>query len=166
MNTKRPTFGTYVLVVIFALVIHLSDSSAQSARGQAPQDTRRRGKVVDSMIATVNGGLIAYSDLLWQLTLEPATVLDNPGAEELKRALELIISQRIIHQDAEKLPHIHATDKEVDAALAEPAKLFPSQVEFRKRMERTGLTSDKLREIISERVDIEKYLDFRFRNLR
>jgi hypothetical protein len=30
-------------------------------------------------------------------------------------------------------------------------------------MERTGLTAEKLREIISERVDIEKYLDFRFR---
>lgn len=134
------------------------------AGGQTRQEMGGRGKVVDSMIATVDGGLITYSDLLWQLTLEPATVLDNPSTEELKRALELLISQRIIHQDAERMPHIHATEKEVDVALAELVRLFPSQAEFRKRMERTGLTSEKLRELISERVDIEKYLDFRFRS--
>ncbi|HYJ89361.1 MAG TPA: hypothetical protein VEW46_25085 [Pyrinomonadaceae bacterium] len=135
-----------------------------AAQAQGALEKKGSGKVVDSMIATVNGSLITYSDLIWQLTLEPATVLDNPGVEDLKRALELIVGQRIIHQDAEKLPHIHATEKEVDLALAELVRLFPSQAEFRKRMERTGLTTEKLREIVSERVDIEKYLDFRFRN--
>ena len=135
-----------------------------SANAQAPKETRGRGKVIDSMVASVNGLLITYSDLLWQLTLEPQTPLENPGAEELKRALDLVIGQRIIHQDAEKMPHIHATDKEVEVAITELVKLFPSQAEFQKRMQRTGLTSDKLRDIISERVDIEEYLDFRFRN--
>lgn len=62
------------------------------------------------------------------------------------------------------MPHIHATEKEVEVAITELVKLFPSQAEFQRRMQRTGLTSDKLRDIVSERVDIEKYLDFRFRN--
>lgn len=133
------------------------------ASGQTTQATGRN-KVVDSMIATVNGSLITYSDLLWQLTLEPQTVLENPDVVELKRALELVIQQRIIYQEAEKLPHIHATDKEVETAINELVKLFPSQADFQRRMQRTGLTSDKLRDIVSERVDTEKYLDFRFRN--
>jgi len=38
-------------------------------------------QVVDKMVATVNAGvktdLITYSDLLWQLSLQPGTVLDN-----------------------------------------------------------------------------------------
>ena len=39
-------------------------------------------RVVDKMVATINAGartdLITYSDLLWQLALEPNTPLDNP----------------------------------------------------------------------------------------
>lgn len=102
------------------------------------------------MVLVVNGSLIMYSDLLWQLTLEPQTVLANPRPEELRRALELVIGQRIIHQEAARLPHIHAVDKEVDVAITELVKLFPSQAEFQQRMVRTGLTSDQLREIVSE----------------
>ena len=162
MSNERRSLNVLIvglIAAVFSVILPL-----QCAQAQSPRQTGARGKVIDSMVATVNGGLITYSDLLWQLTLEPQTPLDNPGAEELKRALDLVIGQRIIHQDAEKMPHIHATDKEVEVAITELVKLFPSQAEFQKRMQRTGLTSDKLREIISERVDIEKYLDFRFRN--
>ena len=48
-------------------------------------------QVVDKMVATVNAGvrtdLITYSDLLWQLALQPNTLLDNPTSEDLNRAL-------------------------------------------------------------------------------
>ena len=162
MSNERRSSNVLIvglIAAVFSVILPLP-----CARAQSPQQTGARGKVVDSMVASVNGLLITYSDLLWQLTLEPQTVLDNPSAEELKRALDLVIGQRIIHQDAERMPHIHATDKEVEVAITELVKLFPSQAEFQKRMQRTGLTSDKLRDIISERVDIEKYLDFRFRN--
>ena len=128
------------------------------------QQQATTGKVIDYMVATVNGTLVTYSDLLWQLALQPNTVLDNPRREELQRALESVIEQRLVYQDAEKLPHIHATDKEIEAAVAELIRLFPSQTEFQQRMLRMGLTAERLREIIGERVEIEKYLDFRFRS--
>ena len=50
--------------------------------------TARAQKVADKMVATVNAGvlpkcgevcLITYSDLLWQLALQPNTPLDNPS---------------------------------------------------------------------------------------
>lgn len=161
LSNEKHFFTSLIVVSIAALLIALLP--VHCANGQTTQASGRV-KVVDSMIATVNGSLITYSDLLWQLTLEPQTVLENPSPEELRRALELVIRQRIIHQEAEKLPHIHATDKQVEVAINELVKLFPSQAEFQQRMRRTGLTSEKLRDIISERVDIENYLDFRFRN--
>jgi len=43
-------------------------------------------------------------------------------------------------------------------------KAFPSPAEFQQRVLRVGLTADKLDEILEQRVRIEKYLDFRFRN--
>lgn len=125
-------------------------------------------QVVDKMVATVNAGvktdLITYSDLLWQLALQPGTVLDNPTSEDLNRALRLLIDQRLILQEAEKLPTIVPTPKEVSDARDELARNFSSQSEFQQRLQRVGLTSEKLDEIVEQRLKMEKYLDFRFRN--
>jgi hypothetical protein len=133
----------------------------------------RGQEVVDKMVATVNAGaltdckdtcLITYSDLLWQMALEPATPLDNPGSEALNRTLRLVIDQRLILQEAEKLPSILPTSEEIQAYRDELAKHFPSQDEFQARLRRVGLTKEKLDEILDQRIRIERYLDFRFRN--
>ncbi|HET9479773.1 MAG TPA: hypothetical protein VFO72_10535 [Pyrinomonadaceae bacterium] len=125
-------------------------------------------QVVDKMVATVNAGvrteLITYSDLMWQLALQPNTQLDNPNSEQLNRALRLLIDQRLILQEAEKLPTITPTPKEISDARADLARNFSSEPVFRERLQRVGLTSEKLDEIIEERLKMEKYLDFRFRN--
>jgi hypothetical protein len=125
-------------------------------------------KVVDKMVATVNAGvktdLITYSDLIWQLALQPNTPLDNPSSEDLNRALRLLIDQKLILQEAEKLPTIVPTLKEVNDARDELARNFASPLEFQQRLQRVGLTSEKLDEIIEQRLKMEKYLDFRFRN--
>lgn len=142
-------------VVVIAVVLVFS------ARCAAQQ-------VVDKMVATVNAGvktdLITYSDLMWQLALQPGTVLANPTSEDLNRALRLLIDQRLILQEAEKLPTIVPNQKEISDARDELARNFPSQVEFQQRLQRVGLTSEKLDEIVEQRLKMEKYLDFRFRN--
>ncbi|MGB7922202.1 MAG: hypothetical protein WCF57_03055 [Pyrinomonadaceae bacterium] len=125
-------------------------------------------EIIDKMVATVSSGsranLITYSDLLWQLSLQPGTPLSKPGSEELNRALNLIINQRLILQEAEKLPPIAPTDAEVEAALKILIDQFASREEFYQRVNRVGLTAEQLREIIRQRVAIDKYLDFRFRS--
>ena len=145
-----------LLLTLFALPVMTA--------GQTKQSDPSGGVVVDYMVATVNGELITYSDLVWQLALQTNTPIEPPRAEDLKRAFELLIDQRLIFQEAQKLPHIHAEDKEVEVALAELARHFSSQEELRQRMTRVGLTSARLREIVHERVDIEKYLNFRYRS--
>ncbi len=133
-----------------------------------PVSPCRGQEVVDKMVATVNAGvrtdLITYSDLLWQLALQPNTSLANPSSDDLNRALRLVIDQRLILQEAEKLPTISPTDDEIRNARDQLAKMFPSAAEFQQRLLRVGLTSEKLDEILEHRVRIEKYLDFRFRN--
>lgn len=130
------------------------------------QAASREGRtvVVDYMLATVNEKLITYSDVVWQLALQPNTSIELIKSEDLRRVLSLLIDQRLILQEANKLPTLHGDDKEVEAELSELLRHFPSQDEFRRRMIRVGLTSERLREILHERVDIEKYLDFRFRS--
>lgn len=125
-------------------------------------------KVVDKMVATVNAGvkteLITYSDLLWQLALQPNTPLDNPSSADLNHALRLLIDQRLILQEAEKLPSIAPKAKEISDARDELARQFSSQTEFQQRLLRVGLNSEKLDEIVEQRLKMEKYLDFRFRS--
>ena len=125
-------------------------------------------QVVDKMVATVNAGvktdLITYSDLMWQLALQPNTPLDNPTSPDLNRALRLLIDQRLILQEAEKIPTIVPTQKEISDARDELARNFPSPLEFQQRLQKVGMTSEKLDEIIEQRLKMEKYLDFRFRN--
>ena len=125
-------------------------------------------RIVDKMVATVNAGvrtdLITYSDLMWQLALQPNTPLDSPTSPDLNRALRLLIDQRLILQEAEKIPTIVPTANEVTEARDELARNFASPLEFQQRLQRVGLTREKLDEIIEQRLKMEKYLDFRFRN--
>jgi len=130
----------------------------------------RAQRVVDRIVATVNSGvrpdLITYSDLLWQLALQPGTPLSNPRSEDLNGALQSLINQRLIIQEAEKLPAIAPSDEEIKAAIGELVKQFPSSAEFVERLRVVGFQSvddEQFKEIIRRRVAIEKYLDFRFR---
>ena len=152
-----------LLPALLLLTAHCTLHTSE-ARGQ---------QVIDKMVATVNAGvlpecrqvcLITYSDLLWQLALQPNTPLDNPSSAELNRALHLLTDQRLILQEAEKLPSIAPTSDEVASARNELAKAFSSEPEFQQRLRRVGLTAEKLGEILEQRVRIDKYLDFRFRN--
>ena len=134
------------------------------ALGQTPA---RGVEVVDRMVAIVNGReLITYSDLLWQLALQPGVPLDTPRQEDLRRALNLLVDQRLIAQEAGKLPSVAPTEKEIEDELKRLIGFFEPQSEFYRRLGRVGLgeSSAQLREIVQERVRIQKYLDFRFRS--
>ncbi len=128
-------------------------------------------KVVDRMVATVDGGaridLITYSDLLWQIALEPDTPLDNPSSAELNRVLNLLVNQRLILQEAEKLPTVAPTAKEVKDEIDGLIRRFSSPADFERRLRRVGFKSkddEEFQRIIEQRVAMIKYLDFRFRS--
>ena len=131
----------------------------------SPSRAARAQEVVDRMVATINGReLITYTDLLWQLALQPDTPLENPRPEDLRRALDLLVDQRLIAQEAGRLPAIAAKEADVKARIGELVKRFPSQEAFYQRIARVGLTAEQLYEIVRQRVEIERYLDFRFRS--
>ena len=132
--------------------------------------------IPDKMVATVTNGsratpdLITYSDLVWQLALEPDRPLsDRPSSADLKHALRLLQDQLLILQEARKLPSadttegIAARDKEVDVRRNELAQAFGGQQRLQERMARVGLTTEQLDLILRDRVIVDQYLDFRFR---
>ncbi len=127
--------------------------------------------IVDKMVATVSDGvrteLITYSDLLWQLALQPSLPLQSPNSDDLNRALQLQINQRLFALESERLPRAAATEKEINDKISELISYFPSAAEFEKRLKTVGFDSikdDNFENIIAQRVAIDKYLDFRFRS--
>jgi len=133
--------------------------------------------IPDKMVATVTNGsratpdLITYSDLVWQLTLEPGRpVPDHPSSADLNHALRLLQDQLLILQEARKLPLAQTVeaqkefDDQVKQRRDELAHSFGSRARLEERMSRVGLTSEQLDAILRDRVTIERYLDFRFRS--
>ena len=136
----------------------------------------RAQTVTDKMVASVTNGaranpdLISYSDLVWQLALEPSRPLvARPSSEDLNHALRLLEDQLLILQEAKKLPIADTAqareelNKEVQKKRDELAQSFGSAALLQERMARVGLSSDQLDAILRDRISEEKYLDFRFK---
>lgn len=128
-------------------------------------------ETVDKTVATVSDGvrteLITYSDLLWQLALQPRASLQPPSSDDLNRALQILINQRLFALEARRLPSNNLSDTEVKEEIERIVKLFPSSTEFERRLRLVGFDSisdDNFQRMMRQRVEIEKYLDFRFRS--
>jgi hypothetical protein len=155
VNSQSRRAFARLAVVVLLLPIYFC-AGAGAARGQ---------EVVDKMVATINGReLITYTDLLWQLALQPESSLENPSSQDLQGARDRLIDQRLISEESGRLPTVTPSDKEVQDAVTALVKRFPTQAAFYARIARVGLTAEMLREIVSQRLEIEKYLDFRFRS--
>ena len=145
---------------IFILLAFFVVSTAITARAQ---------EVVDKTVAVVGEGrraqLITYSDLIWQLALQPNTPLDPPRSEDLNRALQVLINQRLFALEAERLPRAAPTEKEIADKISQTLSFFPSTAAFEARLKQVGFDSVKdeaFERLIAQRVAIEKYVDFRF----
>jgi hypothetical protein len=138
----------------------------------AASGTEFRGQiVVDKTVATVSDGfrteLITYSDILWQLALQPNTPIDPPAADDVQQALRVLIDQRVFALEAERLPRNAPTDAEIREKIAQTVTFFASPAAFEARLKRVGFSSvsdEAFEQLISRRMAIDRYVDFRFRS--
>ena len=128
-------------------------------------------QVVDKTVATVSSGsrteLITYSDIVWQLALQPNIPIDPPRAEDLDGALQTLIDQRLFAIEAERLPRPAPTEGEITAEIGRLISFFPSAAAFEARLKQVGFDSVQdpaFERLVSKRLAIEKYIDFRFRS--
>jgi hypothetical protein len=128
-------------------------------------------QIVDKIVATVSDGsrpeLITRSDVIWQLALQPETPLNPPNASDMRQALSVLIDQRLIALEAERLPSVRPTEEKIDAEIARTLKVFPSTGDFVSRLSSVGFRSisdENFRRLMERRVAIEEYLNFRFRS--
>ena len=159
MSFRRKLITRMSVMLALALVI--------AAAVATPTDAQT---MVDRTVATVSDGLrtelITYSDVMWQLAMQPNIPLDPPRPDDLNSAVLRLIDQRLFALEAERLPKTAPTAAQIDAEIADTLRAFPSTAVFEERLKRVGFDSirdDNFERIIARRVAIKNYLDFRFR---
>lgn len=99
---------------LFAICLWLSFSSSVQAQA------------VDKTVASVTNGsqatpdVITYSDLIWQLALEPGRAFTaQPSSQDLNEVLKTLEDQLLVLQEARKLPLALTPDaqKDFDASV-------------------------------------------------
>ncbi len=156
-SLKQGKFSTYIIFFVMILFVFSDHGIAQ--------------QTVDKIVATVSDGgrpeLITYSDLVWQLALVPDVKIDPPTSQDLNRALQVLIRQRLIALEARRLPREDPSVEEVNNEIKRIVNLFPTTGEFVNRLRTVGFDSiddDNFQRMIGDRVAIENYVDFRFRS--
>ncbi|GBC77370.1 Chaperone SurA [bacterium HR08] len=119
--------------------------------------------LLDRIAAVVNGRVITESDIRWYLALDPETPEGEYSEEVKSRALHQLIDQMLLYQEAEKLPTIAITEEEIERYLTELRARFSSERAFAQRLAAVGLDETTLRAIARHRVEILRFIDFRFR---
>lgn len=125
--------------------------------------------VVDKTVAVVSDArsrqVITYSDVMWQLALQPGVRLDPPSRADMEQALQTLINQRIFALEAERLPRTTPSEREIAAEITKLLSYFTSTATFEARLKRVGFDSvrdEAFERLIAQRLAIEKYVDFRF----
>ena len=121
---------------------------------------------VDQIIALVNEDIITRTDLLWSLALDPkAPSPAGPlSSDVLRQKFDVMIDQKLIEQEARRVPAADVTQEEIDQRRTALIRQFPSEAAFRQRVESVGLTPQRIDDLIREMILIERFVDFRFRS--
>lgn len=121
-------------------------------------------KAVDQILVVVNDEPITRSDLLWSIALDPEA--PNPaadvGSDLLRQKLDVMVDEKLISQEAARIPASEVTDDEIQKKRNALIARFKSEAAFRERVGSVGLTSERINELMRQRILIERFVDFRF----
>ena len=123
-------------------------------------------QVIDQILTLVNEDIITRSDLLWSLALDPKapSPAGNVSSDILRRKLDVMIDQRLIVQEARRVPGVQITPEEIGKKRTQLIGQFKSEAEFRQRVEAVGLTPQRIDDLVRQMIYIERFIDFRFRS--
>ena len=123
-------------------------------------------QIVDQILTLVNDDVITRIDLLWSIAIDPKapSPVGPVGSDLLRQKLDVMIDERLIAQEAARVPTSEITQDEIDKKRTELIKSFKSEAQFRERAGSVGLTPQKIDELIRQRILIDRFADFRFRS--
>lgn len=121
--------------------------------------------VADRLLVIVNREVITESEVLWALALDADLQPLNLSRENRRTMLERLIDQKLLLQEALKVPRNEPTEEEISKYINDEfVSKFGGESQMRTRLQKVGLEQSALREIARQRLEILRYIDFRFRS--
>lgn len=138
------------LVILPAIAI-----SAPAAAAEAP-------RLVDRILATVDGDPILHSDLERLIGLGVITPAAGESDAALRRrALDRLIENRLRLHELDRFGYDQASLEEIDRRYQRIRDRFAGEAEFRAELERLGLDDVNLRLLIARQISILAYVEER-----
>ncbi len=127
------------------------------------------GQLLDRIVTTVNSRIIAESE--WEEAARVECFLEGRPlealtAEDRKTTLQHLIDQTLLQEQMESTGFEHASPEDVARRLQEVRARFPAAQEeasWHALLARYGLTEAILGERLALQLDLERYIDQRFR---
>jgi peptidyl-prolyl cis-trans isomerase SurA len=128
-----------------------------------------QAEMVDRSIAVVNNHLVTWSDLDEQMrfeALENGRPLNDLGEAERREAFEHLVQYRILRDQMQGIAP--ATSPEVESRIAEVRagwQMAQDDAKWNATLIRYGLSKDELKELVTNQIEILKFMEFRVRPL-
>ncbi|MGH9601512.1 MAG: SurA N-terminal domain-containing protein [Terriglobales bacterium] len=127
------------------------------------------GEILDRVVVTVNDGVVLESE--WDDALRYECFLNGRPLEQLtptdrRATLDRLIDQLLLAQQMETTGFAHATPDEVSARIREISKDISgaaTEAGWKALLARYGLTAAVLADRVARQIDLERYVDQRFR---
>jgi hypothetical protein len=131
-----------------------------AGRAVAVPQTRPAGRVVDRIVARIEGDIILESQLR---ELGAFQQLVEGRAETDDKLLAESIEQWIVQTEAEASHFPDPAKSEVDREMGRLTAQFGTSENYSAKLRNLGLSSEEVRELLQRQIYIERYLDYKFR---
>jgi len=131
-----------------------------SERAAAVPQIRPAGRIVDHIVARIEGDIILESQLR---ELGAFQQLIEGHAENDDKLLAELIEQWIVQSEAEASHFPGPAKLEVDREMGRLGAKFGTSEKYAAKLRELGLSSEEARELLQRQIYIERYLDYKFR---
>lgn len=129
-------------------------------RSAAVSQTRPAGRIVDHIVARIEGDIILESQVRELGAFQKLVEGRSEGDDKL---LAELIEQWIVQTEADAAHFPEPAKTEVDRELGRLTAQFGTPEKYSARLKKLGLSPAEVRELLQRQIYIERYLDYKFR---
>jgi hypothetical protein len=128
-------------------------------------------ELADEVVAEVGGEIITRSEVLLEARLillerqGARTALAEPSSEFLDQVLEMLINQRLLVQEAQRLGLEQVSLSQRQQLVEEFARFFANEAQMQTFLDRLGLSREELAGILVRHLMVERVKEYRLRSL-
>jgi len=141
---------------IFVILLAAAQNPAAIAARPAPQS----GRVIDRIVARIEGDIILQSQVRELGALQQ---LIDGHAESDDKLLDELIEQWVVETEATASHFPQPAQSEIDRELLRLQQSFPTPEKYAARLGELDLSAAQVARVLARQIYVERYVDYKFR---